>query len=167
MPIDFLSALGEGTAAALEKKVMLGGDTKLVNCLAGLAFDLEGTDSHQLNIPPFPKLASQDLADQAVELYWMALCRDVNFTKYETDPTTHDAARELASLKEFKGPKFNSSVTAQTLFRGFTADELIGPYVSQFLLKPFSYGPYAMNGLMTVAAAGADYLTSEGTWLDS
>ena len=73
---DLLNALGEGTAAAFEKKVMLGGSTKLVNCLAGLAFDLEGTDSHQLKIPPFPKLASQDLADQAVELYWMALCRD-------------------------------------------------------------------------------------------
>src|SRR5207253_3786542 len=102
---DFLSALGEGTAAALEKKVMLGGSTKLVNCLAGLAFDLEGTDSHQLKIPPFPKLASQDLADQAVELYWMALCRDVNFTKYETDSTARGAAAELSALKEFQGPR--------------------------------------------------------------
>src|SRR6266850_2590215 len=30
---DLLNALGEGTAAALEKKVMLGGSTKLVNPL--------------------------------------------------------------------------------------------------------------------------------------
>jgi membrane-associated phospholipid phosphatase len=165
---DLLNALGEGTAAALEKKVRLAGSTKLVNCLAGLAFDVEGTDSHQLKIPPFPKLASQDLADQAVELYWMALCRDVNFTKYETDPTAQYAATELSSLKEFKGPRSKGgSVTAQTLFRGFTADDLIGPYVSQFLLKPFSYGPYAMNGLMTVAAAGADYLITRNDWLDS
>src|SRR5438105_3687258 len=89
---DLLDALGEGTAAALEKKVVLGGVTQLVNCLAGLAFELEGTDSHQLKIPPFPRLASQDLADQAVELYWMALCRDVNFTKYETDSTARRAA---------------------------------------------------------------------------
>jgi membrane-associated phospholipid phosphatase len=164
---NLLNALSEGTAAALEKKVTLGGSTKLVNCLAGLAFDAEGTDSHQLKIPPFPKLASQELADQAVELYWMALCRDVSFTKYETDSTAGGAAAELSSLKEFKGPKFNGSVTVQTLFRGFTAGDLIGPYVSQFLLKPFSYGPYAMNGLMTVAAAGADYLTTRATWLDS
>jgi len=164
---DLLNALSEGTAAALEKKVMLGGGTKLVNCLAGLAFDLEGTDSHQLKIPPFPKLASQDLADQAVELYRMALCRDVNFTKYETDPTALDAAAELSSLKEFKGPKYQGSVTAQTLFRGFTVGDVIGPYVSQFLLKPFNYGPYAMNGLMTVPVAGDDYLTTEFNWLAS
>jgi hypothetical protein len=97
----------------------------------------------------------------------MALCRDVSFTKYETEPTAGARLAELSSLKEFKGPKFNGSVTAQTLFRGFTAGDLIGPYVSQFLLKPFSYGPYAMNGLMTVAAAGADYLTTRNDWLDS
>jgi membrane-associated phospholipid phosphatase len=163
---DLLNALGEGTAAALEKKVTLGGGTKLVNCLAGRAVDLEGTDSHQLKIPPFPKLASQDLADQAVELYWMALCRDANF-KYETDSTAQDAAKELSSLKEFKGPKYQGSVTAQTLFRGFTAGDVIGPYVSQFLLKPFNYGPYAMNGLMTVPVAGDDYLTTEVNWLAS
>ena len=63
------------------KAFPLGGGEKLVNPLAGLAFDLEGTDSHQLAIPPFPSLASRDLADQAVELYWMALCRDVNFLR--------------------------------------------------------------------------------------
>ena len=157
---DLLNALGKGTAAALEKKVELGGDTKLVNCLAGLAFDLEGTDSHQLEIPSFPKLASQDLVDQAVELYWMALCRDVNFANYGSETLTQAAHAELFNL-----PAPFAGVTAQTLFRGFTAGDLIGPYVSQFLLKPFSYGPYAMNGLMSVAAAGTDYLTKQGEWL--
>jgi hypothetical protein len=53
------------------EQVPLGGGTnavKLVNPLAGRAFDLEGTDSHKLAIGPFPSVASQDLADQAVEL---------------------------------------------------------------------------------------------------
>ena len=40
---DLLNALDEGTAAALEKKVMLGGSTKLVNCLA---------DSHSTSKEP-------------------------------------------------------------------------------------------------------------------
>jgi hypothetical protein len=53
------------------------------------------------------------------------------------------------------------------LFRGFTAGDLIGPYVSQFLIKPFNYGPYAMNGLMTVPVFGDDYLTTEFNWLAS
>jgi hypothetical protein len=88
--LSFLNAVRQGTAAAFEN-LTLGGNTKLVNPLAGLAFDLEGTDSHQLKIPSFPRLDSAELADQAIELYWMALCRDVNFVKYETDPLAIEA----------------------------------------------------------------------------
>lgn len=55
-------AVNVGTEAAFEN-VPLGGSNKLVNPRAGVAFDLEGTDSHQLAIPP-------------------ALCCDVNFTDY-------------------------------------------------------------------------------------
>jgi hypothetical protein len=85
---SLLNAVRRGTAAAFEQ-VPLGGNppTPLVNPLAGLAFDLEGTDSHQTIIPAFPSVASRALADQAVELYWQALCRDVNFTDYPTDLT--------------------------------------------------------------------------------
>jgi hypothetical protein len=75
---SLLNAVRQGAAAAFEQ-VPLGGNTLLVNPLAGVAFDLEGTDSHQLAIPPIPSVASQGLADQAVELYWMTLCRDINF----------------------------------------------------------------------------------------
>jgi hypothetical protein len=160
----FLRAVREGTAAAFEQ-IPLGGNQLLVNPLAGLAFDLEGTDSHQLSIPPFPSVASADLADQAVELYWMALCRDVNFGDYSDNPLTLAAAGELSSLKSFRGPRSNGSVTPQTLFRGFTADDLTGPYVSQFLLKPFNYGPYAMSGTMEMYAPGLDYLTDRASWL--
>jgi membrane-associated phospholipid phosphatase len=161
----FLDALHRGTSAAFEKYVTLGGNTKLVNPLAGLAFDLEGTDSHQLTIPAFPSLASQALADLAVELYWMALCRDVNFTDYGTDPRAIAAAAELSTLGGFKGPRDNGYVTSQTLFRGFTADDVIGPYVSQLLLKPFDYGPYPLNGRMSVYVPGVDYLTDQASWL--
>jgi hypothetical protein len=86
-----------------------------VNPLAGLAFDLEGTDSHQTMIPAAPSVASQVLADQAVELYWQALCRDVNFMDYPTDLTALVAVCELSKLPTFAG------VTPQTLFWGFTA----------------------------------------------
>src|ERR1700738_2029880 len=54
-----LRAAREGTAAAFER-VLLGGTgpdlVKLVNPLAGTAFDLEGTDSHELTIPPIPSV---------------------------------------------------------------------------------------------------------------
>jgi hypothetical protein len=160
-----LSAVSEGTAAGFER-VPLGGDTPLVNPLAGMALDLEGTDSHQLAIPPFPSVASAALADQAVELYWMALCRDVNFLDYEKpNSPTVAAAAELSSLKSFTGPKSGGLVTPQTLFRGFTAEDVVGPYVSQFLLKPFDYGPYAMRGTMSMYVPGLDYMTDQTSWL--
>jgi hypothetical protein len=129
-----LDAIRQGTAAAFEN-VTLGGNTKLVNPLAGLAFDLEGTDSHQLVIPPFPQLASQALADQAVELYWMALCRDVNFLDYETNELTQAAADELTRLAAFRGPRLNGRVTPKNLFLGFTKEAVIGPYSYEFLFK--------------------------------
>ena len=128
---SLLSAVRQGTAAAFEQ-VPLGGNTKLVNPLAGSAFDLEGTDSHQLAIPPFPAVANQALADEAVELYWIALCRDVPFANFATAAKTLGAVSELSKLPAFAG------VTPQTLFRGFTVGDVIGPYISQFLLKPFN-----------------------------
>jgi hypothetical protein len=111
-------------------------------------------------------LDSAELAAQAIELYWMALCRDVNFMKYETDPLAIAAAAELSELTAFGGPKSSGIVTSQTLFRGFTAGDVIGPYVSQFLLKKFSYGPYEMDALTTVPLPG-DYLTTADRWLAS
>ena len=61
------------------------------------------------------------------------------------------AAAELSALAAFTRPRDSQGkVTAATLFRGFTAGDLIGPYVSQLLLKPFSYG---------AALIGAGYKT--------
>jgi membrane-associated phospholipid phosphatase len=167
--LSLLNAVGQGTAAAFEQ-VPLGGTgapapVKLVNPLSGVAFDLEGTDSHQFAIPPFPSVASRALADQAVELYWMALCRDVNFLDYGSNPLTLAAAAELSSLRSFDGPKSGGAVTPQSLFRGFTPQDMIGPYVSQFLLRPFNYGPYAMSGMMSMYVPGIDYVTDQASWL--
>jgi membrane-associated phospholipid phosphatase len=162
--LSFLNAVRQGTAAAFEK-VPLGGNVLLVNPLAGLSFDLEGTDSHQLTIPAFPSVSSRELAAQAVELYWMALCRDVNFTDYGSSPVAQAAAAELSSLPGFTGPRSGGRVTPQTLFRGFTAEDVIGPYVSQLLLSPFSYGPYAINGKMSMYVSGIDYMTDQASWL--
>jgi len=62
-----LDAARDGTAAGFEN-VPLGGTVKLVNPLAGVAFDMEGRDSHQLAIGPPPAVASQARADDMVEL---------------------------------------------------------------------------------------------------
>jgi membrane-associated phospholipid phosphatase len=159
-----LSAINAGSFQAFEQ-VPLGGNVKQGNPLSGLAFDLEGTDSHQLAIPAAPAVASQIRADEAVELYWMALLRDVNFSDYATNPMAQAAAAELSSFPAFNGPRIGGKVTAQSLFRGFTPDDLIGPYVSQLNMQPFNYGPYSMTGQMSMYVPGVDYMTTQPAWL--
>ena len=74
--------------------IPLGGTTPLVDPQAGLAFDLEGTDSHQLAIPASPALASAERAGEAVENYWQALLRDVPFSQYGSSPIAAAAIAE-------------------------------------------------------------------------
>jgi hypothetical protein len=158
---SFLRAVNGGDARFFDQ-IHMGGNTPLVDPQAGLAFDLEGTDSHQLAIGTPPSVASREIADAAVELYWQALCRDVNFTQYGNEPLTTAAIAELNSLPSFHGPK---PVTPQNLFRGFTPGDALGPYVSQFLLLPFNYGAVPVTQLLTTYLPGIDYMTDQASWL--
>jgi hypothetical protein len=158
---SFLRAVNSGRPALFDQ-IQMGGSAPLVDPQCGLAFDLEGSDSHQLVIGTPPSVASQQMADTAVENYWMALCRDINFTQYGQEPLTQAAIAELNSLGAFRGPK---PVTPQNLFRGFTAGDIVGPYVSQFLLTPFSYGAVPVTQLLTTYAPGVDYMTDQASWL--
>ena len=158
---SLLRAVNNGDPRLFEQ-IQLGGRVPLIDPQAGLAFDLEGTDSHQLAIGTPPSVASRDIADAAVENYWMALCRDVNFTQYGSEPLTTAAIAELNSLAAFHGPK---PVTPQNLFRGFTPGDVLGPYVSQFLLLPFNYGAVPVTQLLTTYVPGVDYMTDQSSWL--
>src|SRR5206468_573544 len=70
----------------------------------------------------------------------MALARDVPFSEYATNSTARAAAAELSRLPDFRGPKIGGVVTHDILFSGFTAGDLVGPYISQFLWKPAEFG---------------------------
>ena len=97
---SLLTAISSGDPTDFDA-IALGGTVKLVNPQAGLAFDLEGTDSGQLSIPPSPAVASEERADEMVELYWQWLLRDVNFMDYATNETALAACAELGSLRQF------------------------------------------------------------------
>ncbi len=140
-------------------KIPLGGTVKLATPQGGLAFTLEGTDSGQLTCPPAPALSSAERAGEMVENYWMALAREVPFSKYDRDPTALMAITDLNKLSDFTGPKANGQVTPGTLFRGTTPGELIGPYISQFLLRPVGFGPLNLAQKYITYASGVDYLT--------
>ena len=158
---SLLRAVNSGDSRMFDQ-IIMGGTSLLIDPQAGLAFDLEGADSHALAIGTPPSVASREIAAAAVENYWMALCRDVNFTQYGNEPFTQAATQELNSLQAFQGPK---PVTPQNLFRGFTPGDLVGPYISQFLLQPFSYGAIPIEQLFTTYLPNADYLTSQESWL--
>jgi hypothetical protein len=140
-----------------------------VNPQAGLTFDMEGMDSHQSAIRPAPEFASVERAGEAVECYWMALLRDVDFAQYATNDTALAACAELSKLSAFRGPKKDGKVSPETLFRGFTRGDAVGPYISQFLLHSLNYGALSLRQniktYLSLSDRGADYLTDVESWL--
>ncbi|BAY29071.1 putative vanadium-dependent bromoperoxidase [Nostoc carneum NIES-2107] len=125
---------------------------------AGLTFDLEGPDAQSNTMPPCPSLDSQELIAEMGELYWMALCRDVPFANWTTDPLIDAARNSLKRLWWFRRDKTldlnghtdvlpeslarrrilsengSDPVPFSKLFRGVELGTEVGPYVSQFLL---------------------------------
>jgi hypothetical protein len=160
---SYLAAVRTGKRADFDALPMAGTEP-LVDPQSGLAFDLEGFDVSQLSIPPFDTLTSPGLAAQMIEQYWMGLARDVPFSQYETDPTIADAISELNNLASYSGPRIGGSVTPQSLFRGFTAGDLIGPYVSQLFLQPFSIGVIPFVGYKTTLPG--DFGADHASWLN-
>lgn len=147
---------------------------KLVNPQAGMAFDLEGADAHAFYMPPAPAFGSLEEDAEMIELYWIALTRDVPFSEYDTNPLTQAAAADLTRLGDaFKGPKdpVTGQVTTRTLFRDNLPGCLEGPYQSQFRYLPVTFGAnYIEQRMQTVlpqasASTRQDFLTEFTEWL--
>jgi hypothetical protein len=146
-------------------KITLGLGRKLTNPQAGLATDQEGPDPKDLKMLAAPNLESAEEAAEGVELYWMALLRDVSFTDFATNPDVATAATELSGLKEYTGPKIGGQVTPQTIFRGCEKGDLAGPLVSQYMLQDIGYGALTVSQRMKTVVANHDYLTKFDEWL--
>jgi membrane-associated phospholipid phosphatase len=163
----FMAALNSGSPAAFENVVM-GGGRPMVNPQSGLAFDLEGLDSHAMaTLLPPPSLSSSEEAAEMVEHYWMALLRDVNFDEYDNNSLVDAAAADLSKLStaDFKGPRENGKVTAQTLFRDPFPGQTVGPYISQFMLLPTPFGAQFVENRSRTFLPGTDHMTSYSEWL--
>jgi hypothetical protein len=164
---SFLGALRSGDPARFEALPM-GLGRKLTNPLAGMAFDLEGPDGHHLAIPPAPTIASAEGGSELGEVYWMALARDVHFSDYGSSPIIADAAADLSRFPDFRGPKAaGGQVTPETIFRGSTPGDLVGPYLSQFMWLGFHMGALTVAQRVWTLPAGTEYLTQYGDWLAS
>lgn len=141
--------------------VPLGGTARLTNPQSALAFELEGADSHHLDIPAPPAFNSEERGGEMAEVYWQALTRDIPISQYGSDPTIAQAVVDLRQFSNF------SSVTAANIFRGPTAGDLLGPYISQFLWKPIPYGPGTITQQYRVPVSGDNHLTNYSAWLNT
>src|SRR5215831_13712792 len=161
----YLQALNSGKWADFEL-IPLGGAAKLSNPQSAYCYALEGADAAALASPPAPAFSSAQAAAEMIEDYWQALTRDVPFSQYATDPTIGQAVADLNKLSDYRGPKINGQVTPDVIFRGPTPSDLMGPYMSQFLLKPVPMGAATLPQLYRTAVASDDYWTNYADWLN-
>ena len=137
-----------------------------------LAYDLEGLDSHATTIDPAPTTASAQTADEQVEHYWAAMLRDVNFTDYAGNATVAQAVAELNNLTYIKSTANNEypfPVTANNLFRGQIAagdGNVQGPYLSQFLLHPTTFGALPLSMMFKVFSPNQNFMTSVAEYIN-
>ncbi len=139
---------------------------KLANPQGAFAYTLTGIDSHATRMPPSHTFRSAELAGEEIEVYWQALTRDVPFTDYGSDMDIAAAVADLNALSAAPGPKDGGLITPDTLFRGETPGDLIGPYISQFLWQPFSFGPVDVVQQYEPGLSGVDFMIDEANWLN-
>ncbi|HEX5832425.1 MAG TPA: vanadium-dependent haloperoxidase [Pyrinomonadaceae bacterium] len=160
-----VNALNTGSPADFDA-IPIAGNVLLTNPQAGLAFDMEGPDSHALLQPPAPAFASRAQAAEISENYWMALLRDVPFSQYSLNPIANAAAADLTLYgNDFSGPKAGGAVTPATLFRGRTPGDLQGPLLSQFFYQDCKFGANKIEQKITTTVPGVNYMTDFATWL--
>jgi membrane-associated phospholipid phosphatase len=140
-------------------------ERKLVNPQSGLAFDLEGPDAQSLTMPPAPRIDGARNSAEMVELYWMALLRDVPFADFGNSPLAAQAAAELTDLSDYRAPRQGGEVTPEVLFRGDERGVVRGPYLSQFLFRDIEYGTLLIPQLHDTVAPDQDFMTDFDSWL--
>lgn len=158
----------------------------LTNPTAGLARDRLIDPPHTYSMPPAPPVLSDATAAEMVELYWMALLRDLPFNAFTADPDVAAAVADLNTAvatgaafdKDGADPmKLRPGIdlpgaagapapfTPANLFRLGLPGEEIGPMLSQFFVRPVAFGTQTIDARQRPYRAGHDYLTDFDAWL--
>lgn len=164
---SLLKAIKTGKSTDYDAMILTSGARRQTSPQCGLAFDMEGVDSHCIAVPPPPTLASKEQAGEMAENYWMSLLRDVNYLDYDTSPLAAAAAADLNSFgADFKGPRdANGKVTPQTLFRDNGPGISVGPLTSQFMWLNTPFGVEYVERKMWTAGPGSDHMQNFEEWL--
>ena len=136
---------------------------KLANPQGALKFEISGLDSHSTRIAPSHRFRSRQVAGEMAEVYWQALTRDVPFIDYDIDGAVAAAVSDLNKFTKRPGGR---RITSATLFRGETPGDRRGPFISQFLLRDFAFGPADQVQRYQVPLAGVDFMTDQHNWLN-
>ncbi|HWD42950.1 MAG TPA: vanadium-dependent haloperoxidase [Actinomycetota bacterium] len=144
------------------RRIPLGGSVKLANPEGAFSFELQGPDPWQRPVKAPPTLNSEAFAGEMTECYWLALARDIPYSRFGQEPITAAAIQDLRAFADYQG------LDARTLFRA-TDPQLpgvaTGPYISQFLLQPYTFGSTPTEQRYRTTVAGSDHLTSYPAWL--
>ena len=136
---------------------------RLANPQGAFKYEISGLDNHATRINPSHTFRSSKLAGEMAEVYWQALTRDIPFIDYDTDATVSAAVTDLNNLSSLPGERI---ATDGNLFRGETAGDLVGPYISQFLWKDFSFGPVDVTQKYSQGIAAQDFMLDIPNWLN-
>jgi len=167
----------------------LKGD-KFTNPMAGAADETHGPHPKTLNMAPAPGILSASSAAEMVELYWMALLRDVPLA--DLDSVSGDAVTEVNKyFRQAINEDFNTEgglnisegtikdlpcqptangnnqldIDAKSLFGCGLKGENVGPRISQFFLQDIGYGVQSIDTRLSPYIAGVDFLTTYDDWL--
>ena len=156
---------------------------RLVNPQAGRAREECGPDPQALNMMAAPGVLSDSTAAEMVELYWMALLRDVSFDLYDQPGQLDTCINDLKPAFQYalahdtgagklrlgldlpKDAAGALRLDAKTLFRCGMPDEDYGPLISQFFLHDVTYGTQTIKQHQFPYREGRDYLTDHKSWL--
>lgn len=144
-----------------------------VNPLSGLCAGVYGLDPYDISIPPAPSLSSEVAAKEMVELYWMAVVRDVHFTDWGENRDIATAMTELDALNKTGIPftehwlnnSWSKNVDLSTVFRGSAPGNNAGGYVSQFLIHDIPYGNLTIQQRQRPMPT-TNYMKTWSDWLD-
>jgi membrane-associated phospholipid phosphatase len=131
--------------------------SKLTDAHCLFDIELEGKYKSSFVIPPAPSITSPTAAAEILEVYAMALLRNYNFHILDPECIFYDdipseaktylntliGYLNLPGIKgNFRYQQVDSSgnITVDTLFRGISRGDVIGPYVSQFFYYETAIG---------------------------
>ncbi len=155
---QFESATESGRIAEWEA-IPVKNEIRLVNPLAAYAWTNDPLAKDVIELPPFPKLDSLELAEQALELYWMALLRDVPLWDYSRNSLVRDAILELRKTT------LNAQATPETLFRLASPGERSGHYLSQYLWMTIPYGAHITYQKYRTIHRGVEFVTQRNEYV--